>query len=189
MNKLTKVLLTVSLTPVLSMGVAAADSATCTIYDTGSNSFNSCNINSDRAARVICDNNIYILDNNNQYAGTGDVTVTSNGDGGNVVSGKAKNNNDVSVSIGASCVAVTPAPSPTPAPTTTPTAPTGGNGGGGIVAQATPQVKVLPTGGVHAGGGGGIKAVSQLLVAGLVASVGIATVGLTLAMRKLSINR
>ncbi len=184
MNKLMQAVSTVTLGLAMSVGVAAADttSATCNIYNTGTDSFNSCTYDSTQSAQVTCNNNIYVLNNNSQNAGTGGAIVTDNGEGGNAVSGTATNSNNVSVTIGASCETATTVSTP-PAPTP----PVGGKGGG--TTAPAPQVTVKPAGGVHAGGGAGVKATSPLLVGGLVASAGMTGLGVALVARKLSLNR
>ena len=186
MNKLMRAVSTVTLGVAMSVGVAAADSAsaTCNIYNTGTDSYNSCKIDSTKLAQVTCVNNIYVLNNNSQNAGTGGAIVTDNGDGGNAVTGTAINDNNVSVTIGASCEKATTVSTP---PATPPTPPAGGKGGG--TPAPTPQVTAKQTGGVHAGGGAGVNAFSPLLVGGLVTSVGVTALGLTLAVRKQLLNR
>ena len=186
MNKLMQAVSTVTLAMAMSVGVAAAETTTttCNIYNTGTDSYNSCKTDSTKSAQVTCVNNIYVLNNNSQNAGTGGAVVTDNGEGGSAVSGTAVNDNNVSVTIGASCETATTVATP---PTPTPTPPAGGKGGG--TAAPAPQVTVKPVGGVHAGGGAGVKATSPLLVGGLVTSVGVTALGLTLAVRKQLFNR
>jgi hypothetical protein len=138
-------------------GVAAAattntdtsDSTSCTIYTTGSQSYNSCVDNSSQSAQVVCNNDIYVLNDNSQTAGTGGATVTDNGDGGSAVTGSATNTSGNTVQIGAACEAAATTTTPVVTTTTTPTpavtTPT---------TTAAPQV-VAPVGAVEAGEGGG----------------------------------
>jgi hypothetical protein len=158
---------------------STSDTSNCTIYMTGSDSYNSCVSNSDQSAQVICTNDVYVLNNNSQTAGSGGVTVTNNGSAGNAVSGSATNQNGDTVTIGASCA-------PAAATTTTPV--TGGKGGGNPTTTTatpvvTPQV-VAPVGAVEAGDGGGSHA-SSLSIAGLVASAGTVGLGGVLLRKRL----
>jgi hypothetical protein len=181
----------------LMAGVAAADTTTntntddtsstsdCTIYQTGSDSYNSCETNSSQSAQVTCDNNVYVLNNNSQNAGTGGVTVNNNTTSGNAVSGSATNENGTTVAIGASCE--------TPAAATTTTTTPGTGGGGGTVTPAattpptTPQV-VAPVGAVSAGLGGGSR-ISSASIIGLSASVGTVGLGGFALLRKRVLGR
>ncbi len=150
--------------------------ATCSIYNTGSDSYNSCVLKSDRSAQVTCDNNIYVLNNNSQNAGTGGVTVSDNGNGGSAVSGSATNQSGVTVTIGASCGTVAQTTTATPSPTpSSPVAPP--------AATPTPQV-VVPLGAVEAGAGGGSRP-SALSVAALSASAVTVGLGSVLLRRQL----
>lgn len=177
----------------LSAGAVSADSTTttnntnsstssatdCTIYESGSESYNSCESNSSQNAQAICQNNTYVLNNNSQNAGTGGVTVTSNGSGGSAVSGTATNQNNNTVTIGSSCETTpvaTTTTTPTVNTTTTVTPAT-------ATPAANPQV-VAPVGAVEAGDGGGAK-VSSLSIAGLGASSLIVGLGGVLLRRRL----
>lgn len=179
MKKLIQIAATAVAGAALMAGVAAADTtkATCDIYNTGSASHSSCTNNSENSAQVVCDNKIYVLNQNSQNAGTGGAVVSENGEGGSAVSGSATNENGQKVTIGASCVATTASTTPT-------TPPAGGQGSG--EAAPTPQVTSTPTGAVHAGGGAGALAVSGWQIAGLVVSLGVIVAGAALRFRGLA---
>jgi hypothetical protein len=169
----------------LMAGVAAADTTTttttCSIYETGSASYNSCTTDSTQTARVTCDNNVYVLDNNSQNAGTGGVTVTNNTTSGNAVSGSALNSDNNTVTIGTSCGTVAATPT-----TTTTTPGTGGDTTTPTTTTTTPAVTpqvVAPVGAVHAGGGG-TSHNSSLTIAGLIASAGTVGVGAVLLRKR-----
>ena len=172
------------LTASLMSGVAAAATTnidtTCSIYNTGSQSYNSCQENSNQSARVTCVNDIYVIDNNAQNAGTGGAVVTGNGNGGSAVTGSATNTSGQTVTIGANCgpatvVTSTPAPTPTPTPAATPVATP--------AATPAPQV-VVPVGAVEAGAGGGART-SALTVSAFVASAVAVGLGGVLLRRQL----
>lgn len=170
MKKFLGILATVVLCMSAMGGLALAETtntttnevSTCTIYTLGSESYASCTEDSTRKAQVTCVNDIYVLNNNSQNAGSGGVTVTNNGSAGNVVSGSAVTENGTSVKIGAKCAVATTTP------------PKGGQGGDKTpvtpeVAQATAKQVVAPVGAVKAGAGGGSHS-SNLAIAGLVGS-------------------
>lgn len=106
MKKLLQVLTTAVVGTVLMGGVVGATGTyqNCSIYQSGSTSYNSCQTNTNTTSvRVTCVNNVYVIDNSSQQAGTGNATITSNGSGGYVASGNATNQNGATVNIGASC--------------------------------------------------------------------------------------
>ena len=134
MKKLLQILSATAVCASLAVDVAAAQSNTtvskCSIYQSGSTSYKSCVNSTNNSVRVICKNDVYVIDNNSQQAGTGNATITGNGSGGYIASGNAKNENGTTVNIGASCGKQT---SSTPsAPTSTPTS-------GGKSAGTTPS--------------------------------------------------
>lgn len=125
-------------------GVASAattvTSVTCTIYQTGSSSYNSCVNNSSQDIQATCVNNIYVINSNAQNAGTGGANSSGNTSAGGAVTGTAVNENNVQVTLGASCgPATTTSTTPTP-PAETPTTPTAA---APVVAPAQ-KVAVLP---------------------------------------------
>lgn len=160
-------------------GVAAADSvsATCgSISNTGQGSTNVVNCVTSTNQTVTCDNNIIVLNDNDQNAGSGNAFSSDNTTGGIATSGDANNSNAVNVTVGASCGATVATVTPA-----TPATPAGGQGAGTPAATPAAQV-VAPAGSVHAGAGGAPTKVSAASVAGVVGSA--ATLGLGVALRK-----
>lgn len=97
--------------------VGATGSNNCDIYQSGSTSYKSCQSLTDTtktSVKVVCVNNVYVIDNNSQNAGTGNATITSNGSGGYAASGNAQNTSGSTVTIGASCGQAATSSSSTP---------------------------------------------------------------------------
>lgn len=122
------------------------------ITNTGPNSNNegTCTVNV--TAKVTCQNNVYVLDNNSQTAATGAASAVGSTTAGAAISGDAINENSQSVKIGAECgkaeVPVTPGNGCTGS--------CGGGGGAGnagapggvgAVASAAPVAPVTPQAG------------------------------------------
>jgi len=96
------------------------------IYQKNSKSYDSCIKNLTKATvKVVCVNNVYVINNDSQNAGTGG-SVTVNG---NSISGSATNQSGATVNIGASCGKVTGSAS-----STTPSQP-----GGSTSSSTTPK--------------------------------------------------
>ncbi len=187
MKKLISFASSVTLGLMLSVGVVSVSAATtststsCSIYTTGSKSYNSCVDNSTQSARVTCLNNIYVINNNAQNAGTGGAVVSNNTSGGNAVSGNAKNDNNVSVTIGASCAAATVTPTVSVPAQTNPT-PTAAAQSPAVLSQ----VSNVPVGGVHAGGGGAVNHLSAITIAGLVSFISMIVAGVVIKLRNIA---
>jgi hypothetical protein len=117
---------------------AGAQQLTCSIYNSGSSAYNSCTQNSDQYISVVCDNNVYVVNNNAQNAGTGVAGTTGNGSSGSATSGNALNENNQVVNLGAACGTTTTSTTPT-----TPSTPPSGSSSSstpatGGVGAATP---------------------------------------------------
>ncbi len=160
----------------LAVAPAAADTNGCNIYDTGSDSYNSCTTNVDNDVTISCQNDVYVVNDNSQSSTTGPATVTDNSTSGDAVSGDSTNNNGSVEEIGSSCAPIQTAATTTPVATTetpaavattTPTA-----------AKAAPVVASLPDTGSN-------SAVKTASVAGLslVALLAIAQVGVNVYRR------
>lgn len=127
----------------LMSGVAGAQevpedcSGAIVISNTGPDSTNEVKCVSATDIKVVCKNNIYVVNDNSQTAGSGDATTGGNTTGGNAISGNATNENGATVRIGASC-------GEQPAAVVTPEAPKPGMG------------SVTPTSQQPAGGAGAI---------------------------------
>lgn len=97
------------------------------ISNTGSGSINEgiCVVNVD--VEVTCNNNIYVLNENDQEVVTGAAQELGNTTGGTAISGNATNENGTTVQIGAVCsettTPVTPVTPTTPEKPVTPTTP------------------------------------------------------------------
>ncbi|HSX47402.1 MAG TPA: hypothetical protein VLF63_01365 [Patescibacteria group bacterium] len=178
MKKFYQFLATIFLGLALSVVTVAADSNTssCDIFETGSNSFNSCETNVENNVTISCKNNIYVVNNNDQSSASGEAVVTDNSSSGNANSGSASNNNGTFENIGASCAPInkettttTTAPQQVAAaPTQTPT--------------TTPVVKSLPETGSN-------SAINDAKVAGLGVSALAVISGLSLAVyRRLALR-
>lgn len=126
-------------------GTATAQQANCdsiVITNTGPNSNNQgvCVVNT--TVSVTCVNNVYVLNQNDQTAVTGQASSLGNTSGGPAITGNAQNENGTNVQIGATCSVPVPPTPPTPTPETpevptppeTPVTP----------AQPTAEVTVLP---------------------------------------------
>lgn len=100
MKRLLQILTTAVAGALLMGGVVGATSNNCSIYKAGSTSYNSCLNNLTKTSvQVVCENNVYVINDNSQNAGTGG-SVTFNG---NSASGNATNTSGSTVKIGASC--------------------------------------------------------------------------------------
>lgn len=119
----------------LVVGVAAAGAYTneCSIIyqQKDSASYKSCESNPNNSVRVTCVNDVYVIDNTSQQAGTGNATITPGSNGGYAVSGNAENESNSTVTIGASCG------QPATTPVTQPTTPTSVGKGAGTPAAVT----------------------------------------------------
>ncbi len=74
---------------------------------------------------VVCQNGVYVLDENSQEAVTGAASNQGNVTSGTAITGNATNENNQTVEIGSTCGSVTspsPSPSASPSPSVTPTA-------------------------------------------------------------------
>jgi hypothetical protein len=125
----------------LMLGVAAAQTSDCNIVNTGPNSNNTCTIKDENDLNIKCNNNVDVVFVNGQSAGSGEVTLTNNTNGGYAYSGNAVNTNSTTGKLDVSCgakEAAAPAPAPTPAPAAVPVA---------AAAQPTPapQAQALPS--------------------------------------------
>lgn len=106
MKKFLQILTTAMVGAFLVVGVAGASSNTsdCDIYQKNSTSYNNCLNNLTKTSvQVVCENNVYVINDNSQNAGTGSATITSNGSGGYTASGSAQNTSGTTVTIGATC--------------------------------------------------------------------------------------
>lgn len=126
MKKLIKVL-TAAILSVAFVGAAAGAQAQSTcesivITNTGENSNNQgvCTVVTN--VTLVCNNNVYVLTENDQEAITGEAEVLGNTTGGTAITGNATNENGQTVTIGSSCGEATPAPSASPV------TPAGGSG-------------------------------------------------------------
>jgi hypothetical protein len=184
MKKILTALTTTLVTVGLVSGVSFASSS-CDISNTGPDSNNTCTSEEHNDVHVSCKNGIYVVNDNDQDANSGDASDSHNTTGGNATSGSATNENGTTVQIGASCG-------------TTTTNNGGGSGGGAggsggaVLGESTTaggrggavesaQV-VAPVGGVGAGAGAGVATNKAAAVTGLITSAG--AVGLGLALRK-----
>ena len=123
-------------------GVASAQTGCegATITNTGPGSTNEIICVDSTKVHVTCSNNIYVVNNSEQVAGSGDANNSGNTTGGSSITGNATNENGTTVEIGASCApaAVTTPPTPTsPQPVT-------GFGGRGAGAPEAVAVAALP---------------------------------------------
>lgn len=94
-----------------------ASAATCesiVITNTGENSNNEgvCTVVTN--VNLVCNNNVYVLSENDQEAITGEAEVLGNTTGGTAITGNATNENNQTVAIGSSCGTTTPAAPVTP---------------------------------------------------------------------------
>jgi len=128
MKKFTQILLAAVLSISL-VGVGnVANAFTCesiVINNTGPGSNNEATCFVEVNVEVICNNNIYVLNDNSQSAVSGAVTNQGNTTGGAAISGNATNENGDTVTIGATCGAqpTTPIVTTTTPTTTVPTTP------------------------------------------------------------------
>ena len=119
------------------------------ITHTGPDSVNKIECVSARDIKVTCKNNIYVVTDNSQSAGSGDTTNDGNTTGGSAISGNATNENGTIVEIGASCgeqpAVITPE-NPKPGMGAVTPSSQQPSGGGGAVAptQAPVEITTLP---------------------------------------------
>jgi|GEM_PF-1049951 len=185
MKKLLKffIVAAVVLLPVgFSSGVFATD-GTCQIGYTGPDSKNMCTLKSTYTCKVTNKNDFDVIDSNNQVAGSGSVSSTSNTSTGSASTGQASNTNgttfNVSVDNGTCSVLTTVPATPTPV---TP-------GKGSTVApSSTTQTATVPAP-APAGGKGSIAVLpntsgdSMLAsIASVIAALGVAGVVSRLAV-------
>ena len=111
----------------MMVGVASAATATdqCSIYGTGSDSYNTCESNLTSKVYASCISNIVVDNNSAEIGNTGQALVVDNTSAGSGTTGSVSNSNVVVDTIGGGCtsavaVATTTTPAPTPAATTTP---------------------------------------------------------------------
>jgi hypothetical protein len=123
----------------------ADDSCTGAIVNSGPGSENSITCVDSTKVHVTCSNNIYVVNNSEQIAESGDATNGGNTTGGGSISGNATNENGATVEIGASCAGQPAAVTPE---NPTPSQPVGGMGAGGMGAgaptEATQAITTLP---------------------------------------------
>ncbi len=108
---------------------AACNSIVISNTGAGSNNEGTCII--DVSVNAVCENNIYILNDNSQDAVSGAASTIGTVNGNTTVSGNATNENNASVELGASCGEAATETPVTPTPDTgtdTPTTPTPGMG-------------------------------------------------------------
>ncbi len=178
--------LATSLVTIGLMGGVAAATTTCngTITNTGPGSTNTITCDDTQNQNVSCDNNLIVDNSNHQSANSGQAFTTGNTSGGNATTGNSENSNTTSVDvhIGDACALVATAVTP----------PAGGSGGVTLGASTTAAAKaaqvVAPVGGVGAGAGGGVATNSVIPITGLIASAGVAGIGLALRKRFLATN-
>jgi hypothetical protein len=158
----------------MSGGVAAAESFSCTITNTGSGSVNTCVNEQNNTTTLFCSNDVDFNNSNVQKGQSGTVTLEGNGSGGSATSGNVSNENLTSAAVELGCgeVAVTP----TPETPTTPSTPQ-------VLAE---QVTVKPVGGAGAGAGAGATTNNVAAAAGILGSTGLIALGL--ALRKRAFN-
>lgn len=132
-------------------GVAGAQEASpcsgATITNTGPGSTNKIKCVESNKVRVSCVNNVYVVNDNSQTAGSGNATTGGNTTGGNAISGNATNENGTTVQIGASCGAqpvVTTPEAPTPSNPVTPTTTVTPQQAGGRGAVTAPTAAPVP---------------------------------------------
>lgn len=101
------------------------------INGTGEGSNNEVVCTVEENVTVVCENGIYVLDENSQTAISGGAVVGGNVTGGTAITGNATNQNGTTVEINSECSAAETPVTPsapvmptTPAPSTTPTTPT-----------------------------------------------------------------
>lgn len=147
------------------MGVAASAQPlpTCDsieITNTGPGSFNEgvCKVSVD--VTLVCENDIYVLNENDQAAVTGEASTIGNTSGGPAITGSAENENGQTVSIGASCDGEAEAPG------SGSIAPPAGGGGGALPAALpnTATSSLAPLAMASVIGAAAIALVSRLAV-------------------------
>ncbi len=116
------------------------------IKNTGPESHNNGTCTVKVEAKVVCTNNVYVLDSNSQSAATGQAAIYGTTNSNTAISGDATNSNGQSVEIGATCAAANPdapvVPTAPVAPTTPPSSPSASDtsttpaGGAGAAAPA-----------------------------------------------------
>jgi hypothetical protein len=162
----------------LMFGVAAAQSSSCSVIDTGPNSKNTCEVSNNNTIKVSCNNSADVVFVNGQSANSGSVNVTNNNSGGYAYSGNAVNKNSTTGKLDVSCAAKTAA-APTPSPTTSPA----GCQGAASAKPTTPaQAQSLPN------TGSSLSAKSSITAAVIIVAVALgARFGLS-AYRRLALK-
>lgn len=146
------------------------------ISNTGPGSTNEVECVDSNTIRVICTNDVYVVNNNSQTSESGDATNSSNTTGGSSITGNATNENGTTVQIGASCVAAPVVTTPEDKPNQPTPGMGAGRGGNVLGAETTPsaqQVALLPT---TAG-----NSIVETIVTGIAALIG------TIAMSRLAV--
>jgi hypothetical protein len=178
MRKLFLSLVSVLASTSLMFGVAAAQSSSCTIDNTGPDSTNTCKVSEDKDVTINCTNKADVVFINKQQASSGDSLVLNNTNGGYATSGNAQNYNSTDGKLDVSCgpakVAVSPTPSPTPTPT--PSSPTSSSST--TTAPAPAAAAQTPAGGQGAGQAAVLPATgsNSIAVSATIASVVLATI-------------
>jgi hypothetical protein len=136
MKKLSSIAATIFTVASLAGTSGTTLAASCSINNTGPNSFNSCEENEDHSVTITCTNGVRVTNDNTQTANSGLVVVSGNTSGGNGTSGDATNASQTALQLATNCgaAAVT---TTTPTPPTTPAATP-------AVAGASTTVKSLP---------------------------------------------
>lgn len=164
---------------ILTTTTASAEDIQCTIANTGEGSNNSCTEYVGRTCIVTNNNEIFIQEDSEQQAETGETDVIGNGTGEDAITGEATNDNTTVVegtinNSGACVAAVTTETTPTPTPTPAPEQPAG---------QVESAQVQAPVGGV----GAGVGSTDQ---SGLIAGVlGASMLAIGAGMRKLHLQK
>jgi hypothetical protein len=103
MRKLFLSLVSVLASTSLMFGVAAAQSSSCTIDNTGPDSTNTCKVSEDKDVTINCTNKADVVFINKQQASSGDSLVLNNTNGGYATSGNAQNYNSTDGKLDVSC--------------------------------------------------------------------------------------
>lgn len=168
-------------TIILGFNGLAAAADPCSIYDTGTNSNNTCETNLTNHLYATCDNNIIVDNNNSQIGSTGQVLIDNNTTSGSGSTGSTNNSNVVVTNIGASCTnqvaTTTPSVASTTPATPSPTSAT-------VTPVKTPeaQVKSLPKTGNNT-----LVKTSAITIVSLGSAMAISQLGI-LAYRRFAIN-
>lgn len=159
--------------PAHAQEAATCDSIVISNTGAGSNNEGTCIINV--SVNAVCENNIYVLNDNSQEAVSGAASTIGVVNGETTVSGNATNENNATVELGASCGEATPETPVTPVTptpgngTNTPTTPTPGMG------SSTPKqpIAALPNTAANS---------AVVAIAGVVAAITAAFAASRLAM-------